>query len=214
MIYLVKFLELAFVWALTGLILFSGISFIGHVSDRETSGGDGITIMATIICIVLSFFNLFYNNLMINLRFFVKMRCVTFGICLFDAVNCLFCYLCLVKPCKDKCFSPWTIVKWLIKAGIMGYTVYLIRDKKAYWEDKFQVGSLEILEQSNLDMYLIIYLLQHLIFMVARAPIFLIYSILTCCCEKGEMLPDEFKFEDRILSPDFVEYELGRLNNF
>ena len=63
-------------------------------------------------------------------------------------------------------------------------------------------------------MYLIIYLLQHPIFILARVPIFFIYSILTCCCEKGESMAEDFKFKDIVLSLDFVEYGLGRLNNF
>lgn len=50
--------------------------------------------------------------------------------------------------------------------------------------------------------------------MVARIPIFIIYSILTCCCDKGHDYPEEEEFKDRIISFDFTEYELGMLNNF
>ena len=57
-------------------------------------------------------------------------------------------------------------------------------------------------------------MLQHIIFVVARVPIFLIYSILTCCCDKGRDLDDDAAFEDRIISFDFIPYELGVLRNF
>ena len=67
---------------------------------------------------------------------------------------------------------------------------------------------------TNFDIYLIIYLVQHPIFIVSRFPIFLLYTILTCCCDKGAEFDDNEEFQDRILSFDFVAYELGRLNNF
>ena len=153
---------------------------------------------------------------MINLRFTAKMRCVTFGLCLFDAFNYLFCYCFLVKPCRDRCFTPWTIGKWLIKGGFMGYTIYMIQDKQDRWVEDFQVGTFEEDrgEKTKLAMYLIVYLLQHAIFIVSRLPIFLCYSILTCCCDKGNEIDDDAEFEDRILSFNFVQYELGRLNHF
>lgn len=43
-------------------------------------------------------------------------------------------------------------------------------------------------------MYLIVYLLQHPIFIVSRFPIFLLYSILTCCCDKGADIDDNEEF--------------------
>ena len=57
-------------------------------------------------------------------------------------------------------------------------------------------------------------MLQHPIFMVSRLPIFLIYTLLTCCCDKGADYHDLDKFDGRILSPDFTTFEAGRLNNF
>jgi hypothetical protein len=36
-----------------------------------------------------------------------------------------------------------------------------------------------------------VYILQHVIFIVARIPIFLLFSIFTCCCDKGEELTDD-----------------------
>ena len=67
---------------------------------------------------------------------------------------------------------------------------------------------------SDLDTVLIIFLLQHPIFIVARIPIFIIYSLLTCCCDKGRDYPGDELFKDRIISFDYIEYEEGRLNNF
>lgn len=49
-------------------------------------------------------------------------------------------------------------------------------------------------DTSRLDMYLIVYLLQHPIFIIARFPIFLLYSFLTCCCDKGADIDDNEEF--------------------
>jgi len=167
------------------------------------------------ICIALTIFNLFYNNLMINLRFMAKMRCVTFGLCLFDCINYAFCYCFLQKPCRDKCFTPWTVGKWAIKAAIMGYTVFLVKEKRELWEDSFEPGEMVgDSGTSRLDTYLIVYLLQHPIFIIARLPIFILYSILTCCCDKGVEFNEDNEFKDRVISFDFIPYELGRLNHF
>ena len=108
---------------------------------------------------VLILWNLFYNNLLINLRFAAKKSCVTCGLVLFDALNYLFCYCFLVKPCRDKCFSPWTLAKWLIKAGIMGTAIYYVRQKKDAWDEEFMIGGLDD-EKSDtlLDLFLIVYL--------------------------------------------------------
>ena len=45
----------------------------------------------------------------------------------------------------------------------------------------------------------------HPIFMIARIPIFIIYAILTCCCDKGEVLDNEFPYDKLFISFDYIE---------
>ena len=97
LLYLVKYLELAFLFAWTGLIAASGVYYIGLITDRDSGSGDSLNIMATMACIILAVFNLFYNNLFINLRFKSKMKSVTLGLCCFDAINYCICYCFLVN---------------------------------------------------------------------------------------------------------------------
>ena len=68
--------------------------------------------------------------------------------------------------------------------------------------------------KTNLDTYLIIFLLQHPIFMVSRIPIFILYAMLTCCCDKGIEYNDDEQFKHTILHFDFIATELGELHNF
>ena len=64
--------------------------------------------------------------MLINIRFYGKMKCVTFGLCLFDCLNYTFCYCILRRVCIDRWNNPFSAAKWLIKAGLMGYTIWLI----------------------------------------------------------------------------------------
>jgi hypothetical protein len=65
--------------------------------------------LISMVCISLGIvvLNLFYNTLLINCRFSVKMKCVTLGLCLFDCVNGLFCYCLLKKVCKN---NQWILL--------------------------------------------------------------------------------------------------------
>lgn len=79
---------------------------------------------------ILSVFNVFYNNLFVNLRFKCKTCCKCIGVCCFDVFNWLIGYCCMKKLCQDKCFSVFTIIKWLATAGIFGYTIYAVDKTK------------------------------------------------------------------------------------
>lgn len=161
LLYFVKYCELVFLIAWTGLIVSSGIYYIGLISDSLDGDSNNSNIAMVMACIVLAIFNLFYNTLLYNLRFLIKIKSVTIGLCCFDCINYLFCACILQKPCRDRCFTPWSVIKWLLKAGIIGFTIYLIQKKKDDWEQGFTVGSLDLerLKTTRLDAYLIVYLL-------------------------------------------------------
>ena len=75
-------------------------------------------------------FNLLYNNLLINLRFHIKVKSYTCGLCCFDLWNTLQCYCFLKIPCRDKCCTIPTIIKWVIKGILIGVTFAMIRSEK------------------------------------------------------------------------------------
>lgn len=180
--------------------------------------GEVVLLAMCIVCTVLAFFHLFYNNLLINLRFLCKMRCVTLGLCMYDCVNIAFCHCILLKPCRDRCFTIWTMIKWAIYGVIMGVTIHLVKNYETrIQEQNFEAGRLEFNDESfksNLDLYLILFLLQHPVFMVARIPIFFLYTLLTCCCDKGVDHNDNEQFKNAVIHFDFIPFELGQLNNF
>ena len=104
-------------------------SSVLKLNKDELSDDDTKLIAGVAVTLVLVAYNLFYNTLLINLRFTAKMRCVTWGLCIFDCFNGIICYACLRKPCQDRICTPWTAGKWLVSAGIMGWTITMIRDK-------------------------------------------------------------------------------------
>ena len=214
--YFVKYVELAILCIGTGVSISSTMWFVDKITDQTIlDDQDAQAIIFSLVSLLLVIMNTFYNSLLINIRFLVKMKCVTYGICVFDCFNYLCCYPCLKKCCIGRC-NHWGIIpKWLFCAGVMGYTIYLIRQKVDKWHEfEFQVGELD-LGTTRLDSYLILFLLQIPIFFALRIVIFMLFSIFTCCCNVwDEDLPDGLELKERIISYDFVDYELGILNNF
>ena len=122
--YFCKYLELGalLIWSVLTL---SQISLTVQV-DYEYFATSPEKFGPLILVAVLIIYNLLFNNLLINLRFYCKMRCVTVGLCVYDAVNFVQCECCLNKPCRDRCFTPWTIVKWILKTVVISVTLYIL----------------------------------------------------------------------------------------
>ena len=188
--YFCKFAELISLTIWTVLMMNSGITLIANIISVIITKNYWTLLIATSICLVLSVFNLFYNNLLINLRFKTNLTSRTLGLCMYTFLNYLFCHCFLLNPCRDKCGTGWFYAKWLFKAVVFGFTIYHTR---VYNEE------MRIFDESNVtdfEMFLTIYLFQHAIFLVARVPIFIIFTILTCCCSKGEELTKDENGEE------------------
>jgi len=50
--------------------------------------------------------------------------------------------------------------------------------------------------------------------MFARIPIWFLFSILTCCCDKGEEVPDENDYAEHVISFDYISNALEERNYF
>lgn len=217
--YFCKFAELICLTIFTVLMINSGITLILDIIDVKGKENHTILLVAASACLVLSVFNLFYNNLLINLRFKTNLSSRSLGLCMYTFLNYLFCHCFLLKPCRDKFNTGWFWAKWLFKAVVFGFTIY---HTSKYNEKK------EMFDESNVtnfDTFLWIYLFQHAIFLVARLPIFIIFSIVTCCCSKGDELkrdengelveyPERPLFKDHIISYDYIEWQEDANHHF
>ena len=148
--YFCKYLELGALSIWTVLMI-GQISLILQPIKMDTNTEMQMTILLPIVG-VLSLFNLLFNNLLINLRFYCKMKCVTVGMCIFDCINIVQCHCCLDKPCRDRCFTPWTIVKWVLKSAIIGYTVFILGKLKGSLEAEEELFG-DRGEQQSMDEY-------------------------------------------------------------
>ena len=52
-----------------------------------------------------------------------------------------------------------------------------------------------------------------MIFIAIRVPLFLVFQLCSCFCNKGADYLDDDTFEDRIISYDYISYEKGTVNN-
>ena len=120
-----KWIELIFLMLLTGFLITSCAQMIIKLN------GDAVylTVLSILAC-VLSGFNLFYNNLFMNLRFRQKKDCQTFGVLFYDLPNLIFCHFCCNKLCRDRCPTLATTFKWIFKTAYLVIVIGLIKDYK------------------------------------------------------------------------------------
>ena len=168
--YFCKFAELLYLLIITVLMIGSGVSLMQTIlSDGSRENSETEILWLVPICSVLAVFNLFYNNLLLNLRFKTNLTSRTLGICIYTVINYIFCHCILLKPCRDKCFTPWTIGKWVGKALVFSFAIFNVR---IYNEWKRETDEVNV---TDFDTLLWLYVLQHVIFIVARLPIILIF---------------------------------------
>ena len=108
--YFIKFAELVFLTIWTVLMIGSGTWLMQRIGKDNDKSDPAKTLLIMIpVCLVLAVLNLFYNNLLINIRFSTNLKSRTLGLCIYKYVNWLICHCILEKPCKDRCFTGWTI---------------------------------------------------------------------------------------------------------
>ena len=207
--YIVKFTELVLLTALTIIFSFSGVSFAMGVPFGRAPH----LVLLSSLAILLCSFNLLHNNLLTNLRYSFKLRSYTAGLFVYDFLNYPCCINPLRRVCRDQCFTSGTIIKWLVQGAILGYLTWAVRDFKETLHDEYQNGVVPAVAETDFDLLLILYLVQHPVFIVARLPIFIIYTILTCCCDKGQEYSDSEEFGNRIISFQYIEVMSTELDN-
>ena len=72
--YFVKYLELTFLFIGTSITIGSGLWLVQRILNSIDISSTEMQLLVLIpICLLIILFNLFYNNLLINIRFFCKM---------------------------------------------------------------------------------------------------------------------------------------------
>ena len=123
--YFCKFMELFFLAGLSIYLIAAAIkvypySEVGFQSEQE------MTTTAMIPLVILVTLNLFYQNLLLNLRFSINLKSRTCGLICYKYVNYLFCHCCLEKCCRDKCGKKKTNIKWFFFNILLVGTIWCV----------------------------------------------------------------------------------------
>ena len=142
---------------------------------------DSVIALIIISLLLVTVYN-FYNQLLVNIRFCVKMKCVTCGLCIFDGLNYLFCWPCFGKACLLN-NSKGSIIKWLMILVVAVVTEFYVEEKneRINWEFDWLYEPRDAV-RSNFGVYMILFALQPLIFRVFHVIFIIIFGALTCCC--------------------------------
>lgn len=128
-----KWIELTFLTCLTMFLIAGCIQML--IKLKANKDAVHLYVLSIIACI-MALFNLFYNNLLLNLRFRAKNQCFSCGLCIYDLPNLIFCHTFLNKFCRDEWFTFGTIMKWSIKSTYLIVLVVLLKSwKKTHNED-------------------------------------------------------------------------------
>ena len=133
-LYFCKFLELFF---LMGLSVYIIVVACDIMTWHDFGFGTELMILSTLMIplIILVTLHLFYQNLLLNLRFSINLKSRTAGLICYKFVNYLFCHCFLEKCCRDKCKNRSTQVKWLFMIVLLGGTIWIVSEGKRLTEN-------------------------------------------------------------------------------
>lgn len=125
----------------------------------------------------------------------------------FDIPNYIMCHYCCYKLCRDRWgYNIFTPLKWIVKSFYFIIVIAIIKSYKV--KDTFNPDKQDVL--IPFDDLLIVYLLQHVIFIGMR-PLFLCcFGCFALCYDQGEAYADDDKLEDIIISFDYIQYMTER----
>ena len=125
----VKFFEVVLLCIGTGVCCSSYQWMISKTREQSyVLAENTVTLIMAGVCTLIVILNLFYQNILINLRFFVKMKSVTCGLCVFDAVNVCCCYFCFKHCCRHRYNQKLTWATWIFKLILFIFTAVRITD--------------------------------------------------------------------------------------
>lgn len=207
---LVKWFELVFLTLITAF-MFVGLVQMNHKLEGEAQ----YLVVLGIIACVFAGMNLFYNNLLLNLRYKFKADCYTFGHLVYDIPNHLCLHTCCHWLCRDRwCVNLGTPIKWLVKFIYFIVTISIIKDYKREHPELNEFNPDK--EDVNIifDDLLIVYLFQHVIFIALRPIFLMIFLCTTCCYDHGKANEKGDPLNDAIISYDYIAYTKLRFNSF
>ena len=150
---------------------------------------------------VLAVCQLLFHNFVFNCRFWMRLRCETCCKPTYNAFYYICCQCVTRKVCRDRCFTLPTILKWTVYVAVYGTTFFFVKSWNTRTESKGYTEDFT----TYFDYICLFWAIMHPVFMLFRIPIFILYAIFTCCCDKGETLDGEFPYDKLFISFDYIE---------
>ena len=212
-----RFFELTMLIIGTSVCYGSGMWVIDKLREQIVmEPADSALMTSVIVSLITVTIFTFYNILLFNIRFWMKVQCTTAGMCIYDAFNYIFCFCCFQKFClegQEKTISRiGSIVKFFWVLAVAFWTLGHCQDKQEFWDNEFEVGQIYH-GQTRFHVYMMLYALQPLIWPVFHVVCWPVFALLTCYWNEWE---NEYQgnLDQQIWSYKYIDYELGRLDNF
>ena len=118
-----------------GVLVGSALWLVDRINNGLWLNNDENLVYLVVASVLLAIIYNFYIQLLVNLRFVVKMKCVTCGLCVYDGLNFLCCEPCCKRVClngrKASCF------KWLVALILSVVLFVLVEDKNHQFMDEY-----------------------------------------------------------------------------
>ena len=125
LLYFCKFGELFFYFMWTWYTWWNGIAFI---TKADPENGDMYLQYMAGLAIFLITYHFFFMNILINLRFWCRLQCVSLCKKPYTCCNFLFCVEKMSPYCTDKWFKRATMIKWVFFTGYFLVLGWLVRE--------------------------------------------------------------------------------------
>ena len=177
LIVILKYLELLYNLIIFGLMIFSCTLLSSNNEQWYIIGGcDVVTILAGYHC--------FYNTLLTNIRYDYRNSCL--GVCVYKILNWIICRRFLKNLCTERFYTQqgnknkFFLYKWIINYIFSIPLMVVIFLSKNLNQEMWEIS-----EQHHMpfESLVILYLAQHVIFILLRPVLFLIWLFTTCLCD-------------------------------
>jgi hypothetical protein len=175
------------------------------VNDRRLYLIDLSPTVAILVDVSIAFFalHLINLNIIINGLYYFRIRYISCCFPIYQAFHyVVYCKFALKPVCTDRCCSCGTAVKQVVYWGLFGFLLFISMEYNHWFGSAF----------TTFPIYCFGVCAFNIAFFLMRIPIFILYALLTCCCNKGpQYIPEHYNYKKHFLYFDYIkETELDR----
>jgi hypothetical protein len=136
LLYVCKYGEIVFLFGWTVFSFINGLAFM-----NKADGDDNLHLrIMTGIALGLMVIHILYMNMLVNLRFWLRLTCVSLCKPIWDCSYYACCLKCMKPVCTDKCCSVGTALKWIVYSSYFGVMFLLVESWNAEQREMNEYG--------------------------------------------------------------------------